>query len=182
MLTTDFGEQSLAVLWLPFGFKKLGRSTCGTKFSPTPLCSQPKFCEEGFHPFTSTKRIASIRFSFGFFGLPPSRRNDGGGSDESPLWKKSDSSVIHRHPFSFSVCIMSVIPVLHFLFFNTTVIWRRMAMRCIETERMFHTCIHIYVATYMYTSVCFFPFVVFTGYTCCRVWSTRCDILNSLCG
>ena len=80
-------------MWLPFGFKKLGRSTCGDKiFHPPRFAPNPNFVKRVYTHSLLRRGLHPFVFPFGFFSLPPSRRNDGGGLDESPLWKKSDNS------------------------------------------------------------------------------------------
>ena len=95
--------------------------------------------------------------------------NDGGGSDESPLWKKSESSCDPPASFS-SFAFMSVIPVLHFCVFCTDrlFVWRRMAMRRIEPNVRF-ACIYIYI--YM----CMLRLCIRCWFAVCTCWHCVVD-------
>ena len=79
--------------------------------------------------------------------------------------KRVTAVVIHRRPFSsFAFHVSdSGFALLNF-YTDRLFVWWRMAMRRIETERMFIH-IYIYIDIYVYFGFCF-PVVVFTGYTC----------------
>ena len=115
MQTTDFAALIFKfVMWLLLVSRSWVVPRVGTKFSPTPLCSQPKFCEEGLHPFTGTKRIASIRSIFGFLAYPLAVETTEVVRMNPRFGKKSRSSFDPPASFS-SFAFLSVIPVLQFL-------------------------------------------------------------------
>ena len=121
----------------------------------------------GSHPF-----VYSLGYWVCSFSLPLSRRNDGGGSDESPLFEK-DAAESDPHVWFviFSRSFQLHVFESRSKFYLRNHVWRRRDERDVSTLYVY-TFRGVFIHTYMLRRCCMS--LVVWCLSCQLVWSTRC--------